>query len=240
MDERCGRGGRGWVPPLSALRSRLASQPYWRRCLCSQEEVPSITERELGPLLALTPAHRFIVLVVTNSSHSHGSVVVGGESLIKAMYTAQNLPGLRPCLQSPSEPSLAFIKYDMTKPKSKRKERRGAQSTVLNGGQVKVGMVLIYQKTRMLYAGFPLASYGCMKQDFLDFISKYTKCDFHLRVPTHAQPLPQLPSENPQQESQELEPLEETSSEEPQDQHPSEKSQEPPQKSQEQESPEEF
>nr|XP_053630491.1 uncharacterized protein LOC128687184 [Cherax quadricarinatus]XP_053630492.1 uncharacterized protein LOC128687184 [Cherax quadricarinatus]XP_053630493.1 uncharacterized protein LOC128687184 [Cherax quadricarinatus] len=179
---RSGRGGRGPTLSLAALRSRLASRPYWLRCLCSQQEVPSITERELVPLLSLTPAHRFIVLVVTNSSQSQGSVVVGGESLIKAVYVAQNLPALRPCLQSPSEPSLAFIKYDLAKSKGKRKERKGAQPTLLNGGQVKMGMVLIYKKTQMLYAGFPLASYGCMKQDFLNFISVYAKHDFHLRA----------------------------------------------------------
>ncbi|XP_042221096.1 uncharacterized protein LOC121865638 [Homarus americanus] len=128
------------------------------------------------------------------------SVVVGGESLIQAVYTALNLPGLRPCLQSPSEPSLAFIKYDVAKTKGKRKERRGAQPTILNGGQIRVGMVLIYQKTQMLYAGFPLASYGCMKQDFLVFISKHTKYDFCQRLPLRDQPPPTPPDDDHSEE----------------------------------------
>ena len=73
-----------------------------------------------------------------------GSVVVGGESLIQAVYRAQNLPGLRPCLQSPSEPSLAFVKYDMTKGKIRRREHsRGVGATFLNGGHVKIGMILV-------------------------------------------------------------------------------------------------
>lgn len=40
----------------------------------------------------------------------------------------------------------------------------------------------IYQKTRMLYSGFPLASYGCRMQDFLGFISKHTQYNFKLRA----------------------------------------------------------
>ncbi|KAK8400364.1 hypothetical protein O3P69_003211 [Scylla paramamosain] len=73
-----------------------------------------------------------------------GSVVVGGESLIQAVYRAQNLPGLRPCLQSPSEPSLAFVKYDMTKGRMRRREHsRGVAPTLLNGGHIKIGMILL-------------------------------------------------------------------------------------------------
>ncbi|XP_066975695.1 uncharacterized protein [Macrobrachium rosenbergii] len=169
---------------LQTIHNLLSSRPYWRRCLCSPSALPAITEKELVLLLSLTPSHRFIVLVVTNSADSLGTVVVGGESLIEAVYTAQNLPGLRPCLQSPSKPSIAFIKYQLTKPKSKKKnDRKAVPITILNNGQVKVGMVLIYQKTKMLYAGFPLASYGCSKQDFLTFISKHTQYDFCLRTP---------------------------------------------------------
>ncbi|XP_068200522.1 uncharacterized protein [Palaemon carinicauda] len=169
---------------LQTIHNLLSSRPYWRRCLCSPSALPAITEKELVLLLSLTPAHRFIVLVVTSAVDSLGSVVVGGESLIQAVYAAQNLPCLRPCLQTPSKPSIAFIKYQLTKPKSKKKnDRKAAPSTILNNGQVKVGMVLIYQKTTMLYAGFPLASYGCSRHDFLTFISKYTQYDFCLRTP---------------------------------------------------------
>lgn len=81
---------------------------------------------------------------------SLGSVVVGGESLIKAMYAAQNLPGLRPCLQSPSEPSLAFVRYDMAKSKGKRKNRKGAISTILKSEHNKVGMVLVSEKNNVV------------------------------------------------------------------------------------------
>ncbi|XP_069987733.1 uncharacterized protein [Penaeus vannamei] len=183
-----GRGGRAGVrppPPVAAVRRRLASRPYWRRCLCSPLLMPTVGEGELRPLLALTPPHRFVVIVVTDTnSSSQASVVVGGESLLEAVYAAQSIPGLRPCLQSPSEPSLAFVKYDLSRPRPKRKkrgERKPTAQTMLNEGDVAVGMVLIYQQTRMLYSGFPLASYGCYRQEFLRFVSKYTQCDFHLR-----------------------------------------------------------
>ncbi|XP_047497144.1 uncharacterized protein LOC125044497 [Penaeus chinensis] len=178
------RGGGRALPSLATIRSRLVSRPYWRRCLCSPTEVPTISERELAPLLALTPAHRFIVLVVTNTNaDSLGSVVVGGESLVQAVYATQNVAGLRPCLQSPSEPSLAFIKYDLARPRGRRRDKKvSSTQTLLNAGHLKIGMVLIYQKTRMLYSGFPLASYGCRMQDFLGFISKHTQYDFKLRA----------------------------------------------------------
>lgn len=178
------RGGGRALPSLATVRSRLVSRPYWRRCLCSPAEVPTISERELAPLLALTPAHRFIVLVVTNTNaDSLGSVVVGGESLLQAVYATQNVAGLRPCLQSPSEPSLAFIKYDLARPRGRRRDKKASSAqTLLNAGHLKIGMVLIYQKTRMLYSGFPLASYGCRMQDFLGFISKHTQYNFKLRA----------------------------------------------------------
>ncbi|KAK7081139.1 hypothetical protein SK128_007089 [Halocaridina rubra] len=168
---------------IPALMARLSSRPYWHRCLCSPTILPAITEKELVPLLSLTPAHRFIVIVVTNCNDSLGSVVVGGESLMQAVYAAQNLPGLRPCIQSPSEPSLAFIKYILARPRNKKKDRKAFPCTMLNDGNVKVGMVLIYQKMQMLYAGYPLSSYGCSKQAFLDIISKYTQYNFALRMP---------------------------------------------------------
>lgn len=68
---------------------------------------------------------------------------MGGESLIKAMYAAQNLPGIKPCLQSTSEPSLAFVRYDMAKAIGKRKERKGALSTILKSEYLKIGTVLV-------------------------------------------------------------------------------------------------
>ncbi|KAK3872259.1 hypothetical protein Pcinc_022652 [Petrolisthes cinctipes] len=179
-----GCGSHWTVAALEKLRESLVVLPYWRRCLCSQHEVPIITELELLPLLTFTPPHRFIVIIVTNSSESLGSVVVGGESLVGAVYAAQNLPGLRPCIQSPSEPSLAFVRYDTaTRTRTRRKGRRGTPGTLLNGGRVQVGMILIYQKTQMLYSGFPLSSYGCQKQDFLSFISRHAQYNFHLRLP---------------------------------------------------------
>ncbi|XP_050714548.1 uncharacterized protein LOC126997487 [Eriocheir sinensis] len=144
---RLSKGGRGvqWsLTSLAAVRGVLAARPYWRRCLCRAVEVPSVGERELVPLLSLMPPHRFIVIIVTNSSESLGSVVVGGESMIQAVYRSNNLPGLRPCLQSTSEPSLAFVSYDMGKGRQRRREHsRGAALTLLNGGCVKVGMILV-------------------------------------------------------------------------------------------------
>ncbi|XP_071540537.1 uncharacterized protein [Panulirus ornatus] len=190
---RSNRSGRESKPSLDTLQSCIKGRPYWHRCLCSPVQMPFITERELLPLLSLTPAHRFIILVVTNSAQSLGSVVVGGESLMEALYISQNQLGLRPCLQSPSEPSLAFIKYEMAKAKVKRRERKGTLPTILNGGRIQIGM--IYQKTQMLYSGFPLTSYGCMKQDFLKFISKYTKYDFHHKTPVPHKPMLQPPDQ---------------------------------------------
>ncbi|XP_042863900.1 uncharacterized protein LOC122248134 [Penaeus japonicus] len=70
------RGGGRALPSLATIRSRLVSRPYWRRCLCSPTEVPTISERELAPLLALTPAHRFIVLVVTNTNADRLSLLL--------------------------------------------------------------------------------------------------------------------------------------------------------------------
>nr|XP_027219289.1 uncharacterized protein LOC113811699 [Penaeus vannamei] len=245
------RGGGRALPSLATVRSRLVSRPYWRRCLCSPAEVPTISERELAPLLALTPAHRFIVLVVTNTNaDSLGSVVVGGESLLQAVYATQNVAGLRPCLQSPSEPSLAFIKYDLARPRGRRRDKKASSAQTppqrgspqdrdgsgqcgFRGGGPEASrgfwgvsrgfrgfqklpeasggfrglpeasrgflglpeasggcqrlpgflmILIIYQKTRMLYSGFPLASYGCRMQDFLGFISKHTQYNFKLRA----------------------------------------------------------
>ena len=84
-----------------------------------------------------------LISIVIITLFSFGSVVVGGESLIQDVYKAQTLPGLRPCLQSPSEPSLAFVRYDMTRGRLRRREHRGVAPTLLNGGHIKVGMILV-------------------------------------------------------------------------------------------------
>ncbi|XP_063873320.1 uncharacterized protein LOC135107412 [Scylla paramamosain] len=200
---KSGRGVQWSLASLATVKRLLVTRPYWSRCLCGSNEVPSVGEKEVAPLLSLTPSHRFVVFIVTSSSESLGSVVVGGESLIQAVYRAQNLPGLRPCLQSPSEPSLAFVKYDMTKGRMRRREHsRGVAPTLLNGGHIKIGMILIYQQTRMLYSGFPLDSYGCSKQDFLKFVSKCTQHTFLLKIP--GPPSPQLSRDSSFEEQEDV------------------------------------
>ncbi|XP_071540547.1 uncharacterized protein [Panulirus ornatus] len=170
----------------------LKISPVRRLCRVDASEEEAAVETECVAACPLVLRHLCTPLT---PSASLGSVVVGGESLMEALYISQNQLGLRPCLQSPSEPSLAFIKYEMAKAKVKRRERKGTLPTILNGGRIQIGMVLIYQKTQMLYSGFPLTSYGCMKQDFLKFISKYTKYDFHHKTPVPHKPMLQPPDQ---------------------------------------------
>lgn len=89
-------------------------------------------------------------------------MVVGGESMIQAVYRSSNLPGLRPCLQNTNEPSLAFVSYDMSKGRQRRRDySRGATPTLLNGGCVKVGMILVGVSAWTLCGGLLLKGYRC-------------------------------------------------------------------------------
>ncbi|XP_047736515.1 uncharacterized protein LOC125177912 [Hyalella azteca] len=48
-------------------------------------------------------------------------------------------------------------------------------TSVLNRGQsMKPGMLLIYLNGKLLYSGYPFPSYGCKREDFMEFVSSVT------------------------------------------------------------------
>ena len=53
---------------LVEVKERLYGLPYWDRCQCSSEDVPTLCLKELSIFLSLVPRHRFIIAYLTNST----------------------------------------------------------------------------------------------------------------------------------------------------------------------------
>ncbi|XP_054865316.1 uncharacterized protein C3orf20 isoform X2 [Amphiprion ocellaris] len=150
-----------------------------RRCCCSATLMPVVTDLEYDAFIMGQPPHSQQILVVCvtlphQPVNTH-TVTVQTQDKLEELYRSTNKHRTTPCAQCQMD-SFRLVKYEMSTGKSSC----GFESNLLQQRHnAAPGMVLMYNRGKLLFVGYIFNSHSCSARDLQKQISR-TRGDYRL------------------------------------------------------------
>ncbi|KAK1887980.1 putative protein C3orf20 [Dissostichus eleginoides] len=161
------------------LRAALLGEGGRRRCCCSAALMPVLTDPEYDAFVMGQPPHsqQILVVCVTPPPQHVNTQAAPGQEVLQLLYRKRNKHRTMPCSQCQMD-SFRLVRYEM----STGKPSCVAGSILLQQRHnAAPGMVLMYIRGKLLFAGFIFSRHNCTVRDLHKQISR-TRRDYRLGV----------------------------------------------------------
>lgn len=139
------------------LRAALLGEGPRRRCCCSASLMPLVTDLEYDTFIMGQPPHTQQMLIVCVTCQKQYPQTAPGKDPLEQLYRSRNKHRTMPCTQCQMD-SFRLVKYEISTPKPCFEAQKVLLQQRHNAAP---GMVLMYIKGKLLFAGYITSSNHC-------------------------------------------------------------------------------